>query len=584
MPYGKLRSSAPRKSRSIALYLLGLAMVAFLPVMGFAAVLLQQNNQAQQEVVETLTAATTQAIGQAVDRQIEGMTTTLKFLSTSPSMQSGDYADLHRRGQLALEGTGSYLVLIDSNFQQLFNTRVPFGSALGKSANSQTIQQALDTGQIVVSDVAYGPTAGTWVIPVFMPTKLPDGSKGVLVITQDANNLASALLERQIPRGWQVALVDGSGAVITASDGSAVEQGKPLFIAPLSISGSDFWTHKVIGGDDFVAIRWTSPKTGWSVVAWAPAATVERPLNNSLLMLIAGGLVIILVAGLITFFIGREIQRSVRGLSQDARRLGLGDAVAAKDYPISEIATVSSAIGEAARRRQSAEAEVRFLMRELAHRSKNQMTVIAAMAKQTARGAESLTDFVQSFERRILGLARSTDLLLANGLAGVDLRELLASQIDPFCPLDSGRVTLNGPSFRLNTHAAPILGMAAHELATNAVKYGALSREDGKLEVNWARNGDRVELVWREHISGLQQRPDHRGFGTTVLENMVGSSLDAEVQRRLHADGIEWRFDFPFSALDPDRAAEGSEAAEPHPPAAGAAHAANVPTRALQAE
>ncbi|MDB5563009.1 MAG: chemotaxis protein methyltransferase CheR [Hyphomicrobiales bacterium] len=559
MSDGGTRSTAPRRSRSIAVYLLVLALVAFVPVMAFAAVLLQQNNQAQQEVVETLTAATTQAIGQAVDRQIEGMTTTLKFLASSPSMGTGDYADLHRRGQSALEGTGAYLVLIDRTFQQLFNTRVPFGTPLGKSANSVTIQKALDTRQVAVSGVAYGPTAGAWVIPVFMPVVLREGLPGVLVITQNANNLASALLEGQIPNGWQVALVDADNAVIAASDGSGVEQGKPLFIAPASIGANKGWTREHVGNADFVAIKWTSPKTGWSAVAWAPAATVERPLSNSLLLLIAGGIVIVAAAGITNFFIGREIQRSVRGLARDAKRLGLGEPVSAKDYPISEIATVSSAIGEAARRRQSADAEVRFLMRELAHRSKNQMTVIAAMAKQTARGAASLPDFVQSFEKRILGLARSTDLLLANGLAGVDLRELFASQIDPFCPIDSGRVTLRGDSFRLNTHAAPILGMAAHELATNAVKYGALSREDGTLEVSWVHSGERVDLVWREHVAGLPERPEHRGFGTTVIENMVGSSLQAEVTRTVHPDGIEWRFDIPFAALDPDRPVEGAE-------------------------
>src|SRR6185503_19639249 len=135
-----------------------------------------------------------------------------------------------------------------------------------------------------------------------------------------------------------------------------------------------------------------------------------------------------------------------------------GAPVTARDYPITEIATVSSALEEASKRRQQAEVEVRFLMRELAHRSKNQMTVIAAMAKQTAKGADSVPEFVQSFEKRIFGLARSTDLLLANGALGVDLEELLTRQIDPFCPVDGGRVTLLGPQVRLNTQAAQILG------------------------------------------------------------------------------------------------------------------------------
>jgi two-component sensor histidine kinase len=200
-------------------------------------------------------------------------------------------------------------------------------------------------------------------------------------------------------------------------------------------------------------------------------------------------------------------------------------------------------------------------MRELAHRSKNQMTVIAAMAKQTARGAESVPEFVSSFEKRIFGLARSTDLLLAHGVAGVDLKELMVSQIDPFCPVDGDRVVVEGPSMRLNAQAAQILGMAAHELATNAVKYGAFAREGGRLRVAWERQGEAVVFVWREIGAVPGSATPRRGFGTTVLENMVGRSLGAEVKREAHPDGIAWHFSIPVASLDPaymatDKAAE----------------------------
>jgi len=158
---------------------------------------------------------------------------------------------------------------------------------------------------------------------------------------------------------------------------------------------------------------------------------------------------------------------------------------------------------------------------------------------------------VQSFEKRIFGLARSTDLLLANGIAGVDLEELLTSQIGPFCPLDGERVELDGPSVRLNTQAAQILGMAAHELATNAAKYGAFATDDGRLELAWRKTDDGLALVWRERVKALATRAERRGFGTTVLESMVGTSLAAEVERILHADGIEWRFVIPLASLDP---------------------------------
>jgi two-component sensor histidine kinase len=547
-----------RRARPIIYYLVVLALVAFVPVMAFAAVLLERNNEAQQEIVQTLILATTEAIGQAVDRQTDGMITTLKGFATAPMATDDDLRQLHQRGTNALAGTGSFLVLIGPDSQQLFNTRFPYGTPLGESANTPTIQKALASGQIVISDVAYGATAKAWVIPVFMPVTRPDGRRDVLVITQDASNLGSVLLRRDMPDGWRVALVDTRNQVIASSADAGLLQGSNFFIprAP-EMEGQKRWRHVSVDGHDYVSIASTSTDTGWRVVAWAPASAVERPLSNSLLSLIVGGFIIVVAASIATFFLAREINRSVRGLARDARRLGAGEVVAPRDYPIAEIVEVAGAIAAAARQRQAAETEVRFLMRELAHRSKNQMTVIAAMAKQTARGADSVPEFVSSFESRIAGLARSTDLLLAHGVAGVDLEELLTSQVTPFYPFDGERVEIAGPSLRLNTQAAQILGMAAHELATNAAKYGAFGADDGRLELSWSISGDRLQMVWREHVKALAGLSERRGFGTTVLESMVGGALGAEVVRTLHEDGIEWRFDIPLESLDPDKGPEG---------------------------
>lgn len=540
-----------RRSRSIGFFLTLLAIVAFVPLLTFAVVLLQRNNAAQQEVVETLIGATTEAIGQSVDRQVEGMITTLKVLASTPGLSEADFPSLQQRGTNALQGTGAYVAMIDASDNLLFSTRVPFGTELGRAGNAKAIQQAIDTGSIIVSGIYKGDGDPGWSVPIYMPVKLADGSTDVMVVSQDADNLASALVSRQLPAGWQVALVDAANKVITSSDTKQASSGKPFFIPPNEKRASSKWARPVIDGEAYVTSRASSITTGWTVVAWARASAVDGPLDNALIALVAGGLIIICAGGLATFFLAREIRRSVRGLANDARRLGLGEPVAPRQYPISEVEVVSQALVQAAQRRQSAEAEVRFLMREVAHRSKNQMTVIAAMAKQTARSAESVKEFVASFERRIFGLARSTDLLLAHGVAGVDLRELLQRQIDPFCPTESGRVTVDGPACRLNTQAAQILGMAAHELATNAVKYGAFSHESGTLAVRWTLDDEKLRLTWKERVATPTEPSGRRGFGTTVLENMVGSALGAGVERHNEADGMRWSFEIARAVLDP---------------------------------
>jgi two-component sensor histidine kinase len=167
------------------------------------------------------------------------------------------------------------------------------------------------------------------------------------------------------------------------------------------------------------------------------------------------------------------------------------------------------------------------------------------------RGARDIPSYVQAFERRIMGLARSTDLLLAHGRAGVGLMELAESQLEPFAPQDGSRLSISGPPVKLNVQAAQLLGMALHELATNAVKYGAFSDENGRLDLSW-RCTDSLELVWRETVPGLEVDGERVGFGTTVLKAMVGRSLNATVERHVRTDGIEWHFLIPLTAIDPE--------------------------------
>ena len=550
-----------RTARSITLFLFVLALVALIPAFLFSAVLLQRNNEAQERVVETLIVGTARSIVQTVEREIVANITTLRVLATASTLIGGDFRSFHARVKAALEGTGASIYLLNSDFMAIMSTRSEFGAPPVASADPQTAQRAIDTGDIVVSDLVFGPVSQRWVINILMPILLPGQQPVLLGFNREAANLAPALLANKLPEGWHVALVDSEGAIIAASPGSGGTGDQFALASAGGLVSSSGWTGLTSAGENQLAIMQKSPLTGWTLVAWAPRELITRPLSDAFWSLFVGGILLAAMVILAIYWVSLQIGRSVHGLETDAKLLGAGEVVPARDYPISEIATVSGALAEASRRRQAAEAEVRFLMRELAHRSKNQMTVIAAMAKQTAKNADSVPEFVAGFEKRIFGLARSTDLLLAHGVAGVDLRELLTHQIDAFCPVDGGRVELSGPDLRLNTQAAQILGMAAHELATNAVKYGAFASETGTLKVTWHIEQDRVILTWRETVPAMSPRSDRRGFGTTVLENMVGQAMGAQVASTFHADGVEWAFDVPMSALDPN--AIPHEAAEP---------------------
>ncbi|WP_244467884.1 sensor histidine kinase [Nitratireductor soli] len=545
------------------MFLFLLIAVTIIPAIAVAVVLLQRNNDAQREVVTTLAEAMAGSIAEAIDRELSGMATTLRVLSTTPSLANGSLEDFYDRAKLALAGTGSYFILLDENYRQLINTRVPFGMPLGPTSDPQSAELALTKGGTVISGTFFGKISREWVFNVVMPFVPENGPPRILVMTRNAETLSDALSQQMLRGGWNASVVDQDNLVIASSFMSS-DVGKPFF---LDLRGPGMYREaeprEGVAGGTYMSIVDKSQYSGWQAVVWASTASIEEPMRRSLRMLLVGGLLVIAIGTAAAWLLGRQIAGPVRRLARDARRLGAGEPVHAIDYPIAEVATVSSALAEAALDRKQAENEIRLLMREVAHRSKNQLTVVASMAKQTARSARTFASFQDAFQKRLYGLARSTDLLIAGGAAGVELRELLAIQIEPFCPDDADRLQMEGPNIRLANQPAQTIGLAIHELATNASKYGAFSSATGSLALSWRVKDEVLTIIWREHVPRLRRRTGRRGFGTEIIERMLGGTLDAEISRVFHRDGLECVFKIPVDRLFPDDAKAASDAARP---------------------
>ena len=204
--------------------------------------------------------------------------------------------------------------------------------------------------------------------------------------------------------------------------------------------------------------------------------------------------------------------------------------------------------------RHEHERHLRFLVRELTHRSKNLLAVIQAMARQAGTTATSMEDFQQRFAARLHGLSASHDLLVDEDWHGAFMKDVVRSQIGPFADLVGGRITLNGPSLLLKPEAAQNIGMAIHELATNAAKYGALSNDAGSIEIYWqlleAKPGlSRLHLTWCERNGPIVKLPAQRGFGSVVTERVVPRALEATVTTSYEPDGLTWMLDGPAATI-----------------------------------
>jgi PAS domain S-box-containing protein len=198
--------------------------------------------------------------------------------------------------------------------------------------------------------------------------------------------------------------------------------------------------------------------------------------------------------------------------------------------------------------RKRAEAQAQLLMRDLNHRIKNIFSVVQAMAHQTA--ASSPQEFAARFSERIRGLSASHEVLVRNEWQNVPLAELVRSQLAHFSDLLESRITVHGPDLRITAAAAQVIGMALHELATNAGKYGALSTTAGCVDILWRLDrdqagGHRFTMEWNENGGPPVVSPTRRGFGWTVLCQLTKMSLGAEVQLEYTPTGVTWRLGCP---------------------------------------
>ncbi len=200
--------------------------------------------------------------------------------------------------------------------------------------------------------------------------------------------------------------------------------------------------------------------------------------------------------------------------------------------------------------RREREEKEHLLMREINHRAKNMLSVVHAIAHQTA--TRNPEDFIARFSERIQALSANQDLLIRNEWNGVEVEDLVRAQLAHFVGLIGQRIGLRGPRLRLRASSAQAIGLALHELATNAGKYGALSSDRGHVGVSWATDGDTFCMDWTERDGPPVSAPQRSGFGTIVMEMMAERSVAGKVDLAFAPAGVTWRLTCPaVNALEP---------------------------------
>lgn len=197
--------------------------------------------------------------------------------------------------------------------------------------------------------------------------------------------------------------------------------------------------------------------------------------------------------------------------------------------------------------RKANEQQLRLLLRELTHRSKNLLAVIHAIARQTAARTASVDEFLDRFGARLYAIGMSHDLLVADDWHGASLRMLIEQQLESHAEGFGERIAIEGEDVMLKPEAVHNLGLALHELIANAEKFGALSDPQGAIRIKWdfCEEAHKLKLTWEESGGPEVEEPSRSGFGRTMLENVVAKVLAGDVTLSFPVEGVHCEIVIP---------------------------------------
>jgi len=221
--------------------------------------------------------------------------------------------------------------------------------------------------------------------------------------------------------------------------------------------------------------------------------------------------------------------------------LGLPVRVNGVVVDITQAARAAEALREEVVSRKQSEERQQLLVHELNHRVKNMLSTVQSVARQSLSSAD-LAEPAHEFEERLMALAWTYEILTRERWAGASLREVLERTLAPHAPRGSGRVRLVGEDLWLSPNRALSFALAFHELATNAVKYGALSNDKGAIQVRWDvasdQTGRRLELTWSEDGGPQVKPPIRRGFGSRLIERSLSRELGGKAALSFADSGV----------------------------------------------
>ena len=558
---------------SVRQRLILLALAVAVPFMLLTSGIIRQLAESEREARRQSIIFSARALMNATDALIAKHIAIAQTLAASPALQIEDYAGFRREAARALPALeGAWVVLADDGGQQLVNLLRPTDADLPRRHGDALAVQysARDTRGPQVSGVFPGAVLGNPIVTVEVPV-LRDGKPplGLAVIMQP-KIFQPLIAEAMLPGGWLAGIVDRNGNFVARSrdhDSNVGRKASPGFQAVARASPEGWHEFPSLEGEPIANAHVTSRLSGWALGLAAPISLFEAPVRRTAIAAALWGLAATLLSLAFAIWASGRIAAPIERLGIGTRSLSERRALAFERTGVPEVdrvlqvlATTSKTLIEHDRERDRHERHTHLIMRELSHRAKNLLSIILAMARQTGRESASLAEFQDSFSARVQALAAAHDLLVSEGWSGASLRHIVQAQLAPF---EHGRVTIAGDDVFVAPEVVQNLGLALHELATNATKHGALSAADGKVRIDWAYHGEgesrRPRLTWSESGGPAVRAPARHGFGRTVLERVTILALGGKGALDFAAGGVVWTCEIDQRFIIDDDAGSGHE-------------------------
>ena len=545
-----LSSWGLRESYSLRAHLIAFAAVTLLPVTALAAVLLARSAAYEREQLESRLVQVASNLTHVLDRDLDRQITILNTLATLPSLAKGDWPAFYAAAKAAV-GSKAYVILTDTSHRQVINTYVPYGEAPSLTGDPETVRRILESKGPVVSDLFVSLVTKKPVYNVSIPIS-PNGTnvQFVLSLGQLTEDLLPLSQAQSLGPEWVTSIIDRRGAVLARSRHHERYSGKPHpgFSTDAKGSGREVRRNVSLEGADVMRAAVRSTTAGWLVTASIPVTMYEAPLRRSLLLWTAITGVALAGAIFCAWLFAPLMARPMTAAMEAAAALGREEPIAPLKSTLTEANAIVGAQQRASDELIQRAGHQRLLLHELSHRVKNLLSVVQSLVMRTLSEERSMSEARDVLTERIFALGRAQEALMRTDWKGASLHAIVEAEVAPF----STRVGVRGSEIVVDGKMVQTFALLLHELATNAVKHGALSVKDGKIFIEWSVTGEgedkRFRFKWKESDGPPVKTPLRKGFGTALLQSAI-SDLDVRSRLSFQPGGFIYEIEAPINAV-----------------------------------